>query len=267
MRPRDRASAPRHRLRAALLVLLVAPFAAVAGCFDGGDEPPLAQPTTSPVSIPSRPVPATPTVVFNFSDPGYVMNGSWRVGDGWDYESNRSSYRKMRVVDSRVVGDRTDFLVEETFGIIGNAPRSRTSVWVDGGNWTRLNETDFLGTSVVYQPGQPLRYHKNGTFGYNETAYSPRGVAVEKREVAATSRLVGRQTLLFPWGYVEAAKVEHRMVTREGEALSRTLVTRWVHRDYLNDVRIHVDGGDGGEVFVLVAAQVGDLRRGSLRST
>lgn len=267
MRPRaPTGTRPRPR-SALLLLLLLAPVAALAGCLEDEEGPRLAQPTNATVGIPRATTPAAPTIVYNLSDPGYVMSGSWRVGDGWDYESNKSNFRKLRVVDARIVGNRTDFLVEETTGIIGNAPRGRASVWVEGGNWTRLNETDFFGTRTEYKPGQPLRHHRNGTFSYNETVTDSRGNVLERREVAANSRLVGRQTLLFSWGYVEAAKVEHRVTTRVDGELTRTLVTRWAHRDYLNDVKYQIDTGSDIEVFTLVAAQVGSLRRGELRTT
>lgn len=267
MRPRARPGTRPCLRRALLLLALLTPVAALAGCLDSDDEErPLLVPTNSSVGIPRATPPVTPTVVYNFSDPGYVMEGQWRVGDGWDYESNRSNFRKVRVLDARFVNGTVHYLLEEKIGKVGNPSRGRTLEWVEGTNWTRLNRTDIAGTRAVFEPGQPLRFLKNGTYSYNVTFFDAGGTVRERHEVAANSRLVGRQTLLFPWGYVEAAKVEHRVSTRVGETITRTLVTGFVHRDYLNDVRYVIDDTAGNvEAYTLVAAQVGDLRRGTLR--
>lgn len=252
----------------ALLALLLAPLPALTGCLgawsdpaDGdGEGPRLAVPTDKPALPPSRPTPQEAPV--NFSDPGYVMRGNWSVGDGWDYESNRSHFVRLRVVEARVVGEnRTDYRVEERTGIVGNAPRTHVTYWVRGDTWTRVNMTDHVGNLVTtFEPGEPLRHHFNGTYRYNRTLGDGRAVH-ERASVVANTRYADRQTLLFPWGYVETGRVEHRVVTSIDGKITRTFVAHWVHRDYLNSVQFQVDD----ELFTLTAAQVGGMRRGTLK--
>ena len=244
-----------------LLALLVAP--GLAGCLDKdeGEEERLAVPTSRPVSVPTRGA-SSPTPQVNLTDPGYRMNGSWKVGDGWDYESDKGRVMRVRVVEERNVSGATHLRVEERVGQKGAALAKNVS-WVDARAWVRLNATAPDGASERYQPGAPLRAFRNATLTYNVTRLASDGGSGGNVSVAHAARLrPTHQTLLFPWGYVEARVVEQTLVARmETGQRSQTNTTRWVHADYLNDVQFTTPSG---ETFKLVAVRAGEMRRGTL---
>lgn len=244
----------------ALVLLLLAPT--LSGCFDKDDEV-LAKPTDAPVLVPtSRPTPPRP-LTFNTSDPGYRVDGAWRVGDGWDYESNRSHVLRIRVVDLRLANDSQKYLLETTqIGANGAVDRVARS-WVEPRGWLLLNETTESGAGERYQPGKPLRFWRNASVSYEQLRLAPGGLPAGNASVTIHSRLFPtHQTLLFPWGYVEAKRVEQLVVTRQpdGSRTERTEV-HWVHKDYLGDVQFQTAAG---ELYSLVAVKAGDFRRGQL---
>lgn len=252
-----------RRVRRARLLLLLA-LVALPGCLVADEGPPLAQPTDATPVLPSKP-PQRPAVIYDFRDPGYIVTTPWQVGDGWDYVSNQSSYRAVRVVDIRKVGETTQYLVEERAGRENSTTIATTRSWVDGARWVTLNATD-ARAEQRYQPGQPLRYYRNGTYGYNVTVHDLTGAKLTNASVAVQTRLsAGHTTLLMRWGYVEARRVEQTFVQRDAQnRTTEALVTRWVHRDYANDVQYQLPTG---EMFKLQAAKVGDFRRGTLAGT
>ncbi|HVM46340.1 MAG TPA: hypothetical protein VM582_10435 [Candidatus Thermoplasmatota archaeon] len=247
---------------AALVLLLTLP--AWSGCF-GNDGPdyPLAQPTDAPIVVPTRATPRAP-VVFNTSDPGYRVENAWRIGDGWDYESDRSNILRVRVVDQRLVDDGTRFFLVETTRVASGGQVERVAqAWVDPRTWSIVNETDERGATDSYRPGVPLRFWRNATTSYEHARHDASGALVLTQNVTIASRLFPvHQTLLFPWGYVEARRVEHNVTIRGGDgARSNETIVRWVHRDYLNEVQFQLGSG---ETYKLVAARAGDFRRGQL---
>lgn len=256
----EAAHLPRVRLTAATLVtLLLAP--ALVGCFDREGEP-LAQPTNKPPSPPSsRPTPTTPTTTFNLTDPGYAMTGAWRIGDGWDWESNLSHYRRVRVIDQRLVGGATFYYLEEKTGDVGEPAKKVTTMWVEGATWSLLNATDDTRGVDRYHPGLPLRFFRNATLAYNHTRTEGSGRVSANETAIVQVRLFGpHQSILLSWGYVEARKVEESKTIRGGSAPAQ-ITKRWVHADYLNDVQYELSTG---ELFKLKAAKAGDFRRGQL---
>lgn len=257
---------PAVRRRAwTLALVLLLPLA--AGCFEDDEGPRLAVPTDRPAG---PTVPATPTAVtrvdLNFSDPGYPMPAAWRVGDGWDWTSDKGRFRTMRIVEERPGADRSVFLVEETFGVEGNPPNARTRSWVENGTWLRLNATDVQGWQTVYKPGVPLRYTRNGTYNYTEDTFDQRGRKVENLSVFANVAYTNNGVVIrLPWGNVATAKFEHRTVTlKPDRSQSRLQVTHWVERDLANDVRYQFV--ETGETYTLVAAKVGGRTFRDLRA-
>lgn len=246
----------------ALAWLLLAP-AAVSGCLgDDGEGEQLAQPTSASIVIPRAATPRPPTV-FNTSDPGYVVEGSWRMGDGWDYESNRSHLRRIRVLDQRLIDGSTKLLLETTDLSSSGTVQSVTRAWVDPRGWLVLNETDERGGQSRYTPGLPLRFWRNATTSYEHARVDATGRVLSNETVTLFSRyFAGHQTLQFPWGYVEAKRVEHLTSVRVGDGpRSESIVVHWVHEDYLNDVQFQLPDG---ETYKLTAARAGDFRRGQL---
>lgn len=261
MRRRDPSSALRAQL---VLFLLIVPGA--AGCLDGGGSgPPLAQLTDEPPEVPSRPTPRQPTVFYNFSDPGYRMDVAWRAGDGWDYESNQSHFRRVRVVDTRLANGTTYYVIEEKVGDVGMSPQRTTLSWIEGRQWLLLNATDVDRGEDRYQPGIPLRYFRNGSFAYDHTRVEGSGRVSTQASLNVQSRLFAtHQTVLLPWGYVEAKRVEQTASVRAASGERGTAMTmHWVHRDYGNDIQYELPDG---EAFKLTAAKVGAFRRGTLQS-
>lgn len=247
------------RTRGWLLVILLAPVAALAGCSD--DAPPLAQPTDR-IPVPSRaPTPSTPAPEVDFDDPGLVFNGSWRVGDEWDYESNRSAIRQVRVTAKFTFNGSTHYLLTERTDRPAQIPDYRRHV-VRGSDWMRLNTTDDRGFVQEFKPGIPLRQNSNSTYFYDLWLRSRDSPLVKAASVAGTTRYPSNATLKFPWGFVDTARIEHRLTAKpEGkDDLDRTLVIRYVAAEYLNDVYIV----ESDEIWRLRAAQVGDFRRGTL---
>lgn len=244
----------------ALALLMLGPT--LSGCFDNDDEE-LAQPTDKPIVVPaSRPTPPRPAV-FNTSDPGYRVETPWSMGDGWDYESNLSHIRRVRVLDLRLTNGTQKFLLETTDlddkGAILRIARS----WVEPRGWLLLNETTDNGAGDRYHPGRPVRFWRNASVTFDHADLGPGGQKVSNETITIFSRLFPtHQTLLFRWGYVEAKRVEHLVSIKQpdGTRLERTEV-HWVHKDYLNDVQFQTAEG---ELYTLVAAKAGDFRRGQL---
>lgn len=242
------------------MLILVAP--ATSGCLAKEDEI-LAKPTDAPIVVPaSRPTPPRPTV-FNTSDPGYQVDAAWKIGDGWDYDSNRSQVRRVRVLDLRLVDDSQKYLLETTDLTDTGAVERITRQWVDPRGWLLLNETAEDGSGARYQPGMPLRFWRNGTVSYDQVRLASGGQNIGNQTITMHARLFpAHQTLLLPWGYVEAKRVEHLIVTKraDGSRTERTEV-HWVHKDYLGDVQFQTSEG---ELYTLVAVKAGDFRRGRL---
>lgn len=242
-----------------ILALLVAPV--LAGCL-GNDDPErrLAQPTTEPIVVPTQRAPTPPSAYYNFSDPGYKVDGRWRAGDGWDYESNQSNYRRVRVIDTRLVSGTLYYVLEEKTGKVGQGVAKTTTSWVNGKEWALLNTTDNTGIRDTYTPGVLLRYHRNGSFGYEHVRTETSGRVSANETVGVQTRLHPfHQTILLPWGYVEAKRVEHVQSVRGVRGTNTTI--HWVHADYMNDVQYQLPSG---ETYKLTAAKAGDFRRGTL---
>lgn len=256
-----RGAASSHAVRPlALVLLLLAPT--LGGCLGGSENEELAKPTDKPIVVPSPRPTAPPPQVFNTSDPGYRVEGAWRIGDGWDYESNHSNVRRVRVLDQRLVNGTQLYLLETTQLTKEGAVGSITRSWVDPRGWLLLNETDERGAGTRYHPGMPLRFFRNSTVTYEVARLAEGGAPVANATVTLASRLFPQhQTLLFPWGYVEARRVEHIVTTRGDGGNGTETTVRWVHRDYLNEVRFQLPSG---ETYSLTAARAGDFRRGQL---
>ena len=255
------------RLRALVpVVLLLAPV--LAGCFDADDGPRLAQPTDKPAGPSPPPSPTPETVVLDYNDPGYRMADAtpWKVGDGWDWESDKGRFRTMRVVESRNVSGATHWRIEETAGRTGNPPDGRSTSWVNGSSWMRVNTTDVLGGLTTFRPGIPLRHTWNGSYNYTEQRHDAQGRRLENFSVYANVAYVNNDVVLrLHWGaQVATAKFDHRILTVDKDrAQTRTLLTKWVSRDYANDVQWRVND----ETFVRVAAKVGGRVIRELRAT
>jgi hypothetical protein len=250
-------------VRAALLVLLVvSPL--LAGCFDNELAPGLARPTSSPV-LPPVPVPTPPAAkLFDPADPGFAMNATWSVGDGWDYESNGSNgqFRAVRVLEARAVGNRTLYLTEESFGRIGGRAAGKNLNWIDGNSWSLLNVTDGSGTRLHYDPPKPLRFFRNMTFAYNETGVDRfTGGLIHNTHFTFSFLESHREVRRAPCGNVAAVRILHdTYVNAAREPLSTTY---WVHEDYANPIHYDIEG----EGWALVASRVQGRECGVLQPT
>lgn len=242
----------------------------MAGCLGGEPEEPdpdtpRAVPTNRPISVPiGRPPTPPPTV--NFDDPGYAVEGTWRVGDGWDYESNQSRKMQMRVVETRVLSNTNVFLLQTTRLDAAGKVEAVTKTWVEGRTWSRVNHTDERGNLDRFFPGAPLRFYKNGTATFNHTRFDPAGKLIANETIKLQAYLhPGHETIQAKFGeYYETRKVEQltTATAKESDGVrSRTLVTRWVHRSVLNDVAFQLESG---EKYVLTAYKAADTRRGTL---
>lgn len=243
-----------------LAIVLLLPW---AGCLGEGQEERLASESATPPTVPTRATPKAPTVTWNFNDPGYAMTASWRIGDGWDYESNESRFRRVRVIDQRNVHGALHFIVQESTGRVGNPAEATLTSWVDSRTWSVVNVTEPRGGITTFSPGDPLRYFKNGSHTVTASRFDASGrLALNTTTTTQVRHYATHQTLLFPWGYVEARRVEEASAARDdrGNRDNHTLM-RWVHRDYLLDVQYQLDGR---ETYKLVAVKAGDFRRGTL---
>lgn len=254
---------PSSRLR--LLGALALTLLLLSGCLGEREQPRLAQPTDKPIVVPvGKPTP-TPVAV-DFEDPGYTMDGAWRVGDGWDYESNQSRAIRMRVVDAVVRGGASVYLLETTRFDAQGRVEGQTRAWVDGRTWSRVNLTDDKGNVDRFFPGAPMRLFKNATATFNHTRVDAQGKLLANESVRFSSYLHPRhETIQAKFGeYYETRKVEQvsSATALDGSgARSRTLVTHWVHRNVLNDVAFQLETG---ERYTLAAFKAGDTRRGTL---
>ena len=248
-----------------LLGLLLAP--ALAGCLEDEPEGPrLAQPTSVPAGPSVPTAPSNPVVKLNYSDPGYVMTTPWKVGDGWDWESNHSRFRTMRVLESRNVSGHAHFLIEETAGKVGNPANARSRSWVNATSWAKVNTTDVLGWLSVYAPGVPLRAHRNGTYNYTETRFDDQGRKVDNFSSYATVVYVNHDVVIrLPWSQVATGKLDHRIITLDKDRKeARVQVTHWVSREYANDISFQINLD---ERFTLSAARVDGRTFRELRAT
>lgn len=252
----------------ALLLLVLLALPALAGCFgdDETDGVRLARPTNVTAGPKIPPILSNPVIVLDYDDPGYRMASNWSPGDGWDWESNLSRYRTMRVLEAVPADGRTLYLVEETFGHVGNPPNARQRSWVDGGAWTRTNLTDSQRFTTLFTPGEPLRYAKNGSYNYTERTYDPAGRMTENRTVYTNVAYVNNGVIIkLPWGNVATAKFDDRTLTVDPvNGRNRHLVTRWINDDLANLVQWQLNYG---EAYTLTAAKVGGRTFRDLRAT
>lgn len=251
-----------HGTRGWLLALLVLPTAIIAGCSQQ-EEPPLAQPTNV-IHVPTRNVTvAPPAPVVDFDDPGLVLNGSWQVGDEWDYASNRSAVRQVLVEARFTYRGLPHLLVTESTQRPSEILDVRRHI-IQAQDWLRINVTDEQGFTQQYNPGVPLRLNRNASYDYNLSLKGRTFAETQIATVAATTRYPTNATWQFPWGFVETARIEHRIVARPTGTsdLQRSLVVHYVAAEFLNDVKIV----ESGETWTLTAAKVGDFRRGKLIS-
>lgn len=207
-----------------------------------------------------------PHIELDFKDPGYNMTTPWQVGDGWDWESNHSRYRTMRVVGSRDVNGHTHFQVLETSGKIGNPPNTRVTGWVNATSWLRVNATDVQGWLTTFTPGMPLRYLRNGSYSYNETRFDGSGEEQGKLSVLANVAYVNNGVVVrLPWGNTATGKLDHRVLSLAADRTqTRTQITHWVSRDYAQSVQFQINLD---ETYVLVAAKVGNRTHRELLPT
>lgn len=250
---------------AAPAALLAALAVALAGCADGPAEG-LARPTAATI-LPSIPTaadgPQGPRV-YDDADPGYRVETPWRVGDGWDYESNatRAEVRTLRVAEAREAGNRTLFRLDETIGRIGNPAESRLTRWVDSADWTLLEIDDQVGTRTVFEPGQPLRFYRNATFSYNATSRDAFTGEVRTTPYRVASYVEPAwEGVRLPWGFVGAVHVVYDVFADGARTPAKADV--WVKTDYGQPAR-YASGGVG---WTLVALKEGDRTLGSLQPT
>ncbi|GEM_PF-4482008 len=244
------------RWRAAILALLAS---GLVGCLGhgAGDER-LAQPTDVSV-VPPTPTPSTkPPPTPDLSDPGYVTNATWHVGDAWDYETSSGHARTIRVVREAQVGNATFFVTQETEGVAGSTPRASYSRWIDASNWTVANLTDSHGFQTTYSPRLPDRVLRNSSYQYNQTYPG------ETDAVYANVLYTGRPSVTLPWGEVlQAARFEHRMVeVFPDKSQQRIFAVHVFSADYGNDLSYQI--GEQAEVYNLVAVRYGEKSHGSL---
>lgn len=250
-------------MRVALFALILFVGPTLSGCLGGAEYEGLAKPTDKPIVVP--PTRLTPTLppTFNTSDPGYRVDTPWRMGDGWDYQSDRENVRRVRVLDQRLVNGTSLFMLETTYVAKGGAVLSINRSWVDPRGWLLLNDTAESGAGDRYHPGMPLRFWRNASATFVHERLGPGGAATSNETVTLSARLYPmHQTLQFSWGYVEAKRVEHLVATKRADGTRTTQTTiHWVHKDYLNDVQFELPDG---ETYKLTAARAGDFRRGQL---
>ena len=250
-------------MRVAVVALLLLVVPTLSGCLGGAEDDGLAKPTDKPIVVPPTRATPTPPRTFNTSDPGYVVDASWRIGDGWDYLSDKENVRRVRVLDQRLVNGATLFMLETTRVAKGGAVESVNVSWVDPRGWLLLNDTAQSGAGDRYQPGMPVRFWRNATVSFEHVRLGVGGGVVGNDTMTIFSRLFPtHQTLQFPWGYVEAKRVEHLVATTrsDGSRTEQTIV-HWMHKDYLNDVQFALADG---ETYTLTAARAGEFRRGQL---
>lgn len=188
------------------------------------------------------------------------------MGDEWDYESNTSAVRQVRVSAAFTYQGLPHYLVTERTDRQGHIPSVRRYI-VQGEDWLMRNTTDSRGYTQEYDPGIPLRLNRNATYFYNVSVRSRESELLPIAAVAGTTRYPANVTLQFPWGFVEAAKIEHRIAIRpkvgEDQSLVRQVVIHYPSAEFLNDVMIM----EKDETWRLIAAKVGDFQRGRLLGT
>lgn len=220
-----------------------------------------------PTDVTAQPPTVVPVVTPpDLNDSGYVMTQPWHVGDGWDYQSNQSAFRTVRVLREALTPGHRLLLIEETEGVVGNPPKIRYQSWIDGDTLARYNLTYIGGRmSLGFDPAEPrLRFLRNGTFSYNETTFLD-GNPSSKSVVRANAHFAGYQQVRLGWGNMEAARMEFRFLTTTSDGAStRELELHWAQRDYGADVQYELPTS---ERFFLTAVKYGDVTRGKLAGT
>jgi hypothetical protein len=250
----------------ACVAALIVP--ALAGCLgsdtpaaDATNGPRLAQPTTKTPEVPAFANRTLPNETPDFSDVGYILTPNWAVGDEWDYVSNQSNYRNVKVVREERVGEKRYLVVEEEGSRLGNAPRWRGVWYLDPTTNLRLNFTFTTGfDSYVYGPGKPDDfYFKNGTFAYNETKFQ-HGTEVLKLVIRANSFFAGYETVPLMWGKTTVGRVEHRVLKTDAEGNSfRELYVHFPVRDYGADAQYQLPSE---ELWRVIYVKHGDVELG-----
>jgi len=233
-------------MRSAVCVLAV-----LAGCGSDPNAPRLAEPTDQ---LESHVPPKVKIVPPNYADKGYVMNESWHVGDQWDYVSNLSSTRTMKIVDESNLPEGHAWHVLEVVATHGTTARALS--WVLSSNYTRVSLSADNGITQSFSPYAPIRLTKNATYTYNLTTTRPPEPPSTKA-IRVTLHYTGQEIRTLPWGNVQAARIEESDTS--GRATSQ--VVRWVSREYANDVFLE----SNDEEYHLVASHVGDRFHGDLR--
>lgn len=261
------------RLALLLLFLLIVPL---SGCFASEEGPRLAQPTDTPAVLPNRPnmtqagqpgaANATGTAgnpTLDYDDPGFVVEGTWQVGDTWYYEANVTpfSYRHVEVRGRAMVGDRETLVVEELRGVRGQPPETRLTFWVDAETGARIRAEEASGTRILFTPGDMSHWlYRNATAAWNETGRDARGFAWRDQHTLASS-YAGIEQVSLPWGTVRAGRVEHRDLVTDADGQSTTIaVTRWISSEWKYDVQY----GTPERSFLLMGARVGAREVGTI---
>lgn len=241
-------------MRLALLLVAVLAAPLFSGCF--ADEcPTCAQPTTT--ISPPIPTPPTKALPPNYNDAGFVMTQGWHVGDQWDYTSNLTNQRTVKIVGQANVSGKLRWQMLEVLTTRGKTTRATS--WVLDGNFTRVNLTSDSGVTQTYSPYPPVRILRNASYSYNVTTIIP-PEAPTTRAIAVKTQFTGQSVRALPWGNTIAGRIEE--TDKSGGSQSR--IVHWPSRDYANDAFFVVND----EEFGLVAAHVGDryYAQESLRS-
>lgn len=260
-------------MRAALALLAVLLVPGLTGCLGASEEeegPRLAQPTdveptiTPPASegLPNGTAGAPPVN----SSAGYEMEGDWSVGDAWYYKTSKAPQRDLfrEVIAIVERNNRTFFVLDEVIRESGQeAPLSAGRVLVDTLEYARVSSENQDGTRTTYDPALPMRYYRNGTFSYTFIVTEDRLTTVREKNVV-NSYYGGIDTIPLPWGPSTAGRIEHRHVITDSYGTERrVLMQYWLDRTYLAPVAIETDG----QLYTLVAAQVGERTWGTLPSS
>ena len=240
--------------------------AAYSGCLGGSSTANgvrMAQPTDEPIEVPSFKNQTVANRTPDFTDAGYIMNATWHVGDEWHYLSNKTNVRFVKVLREEFVGNARKLVVEESGMPAGNEnPVWRAIAYYDAKTLAQENLTYVRGyLSYQWGPGAPRgTYLHNGTFAYNETELH-NGTVFERRAVRVNSFFANYQSVVLPWGRVEAGRVEHRILLTDTEGDSvRQLVIHFPYRDYGIDAQ-YVDEDD--ELWRLLYVRYGSLTLGN----
>lgn len=246
--------------RPAILIVTLLFASPLTGCL-GEEEsgPRLATPTDKPPTVPDRTPPPPPKRGIedpDFTDPGFRFNATWREGDGWDWDSNDSRWRSVRVVEVANVSNRTLVRVDQVDGEYRGAAPIRSMMWFDASDWTRINSSAAGKVTTFTPPPADARLYRNATMFWNQTLEGARTA------VAVNSWYSGFDSVGLPWGTFRVGHVEHRVTAVGPEGASRALIVREPSNVIGNDARFSVNG----EVYLITGAKFGNLTLGSLRT-